>query len=88
MKLNKDFVLRQVADNWVVLPVGESSVSFNGMVSLNETAVLLWNELEQGTNEAALTEVLTVHYEVDRETAAADVAAFLQCLRQIGCLED
>ena len=87
MKLKKDFVLRQVADNWIVLPVGETSVSFNGMVSLNETGALLWSELEKGTDAAALAEVLTAHYDVDKETAERDVQAFLDSIRQIGCLE-
>ena len=88
MKLKKDFVLRQVADNWIVLPVGETSISFNGMVSLNETGALLWSELERGGGVSALTDALTTRYDVDREIAAQDVLAFLSTIREIGCLEE
>ena len=48
MKLLKDgFVLRQVADTWVVMPLGQVSLDFNGMLTLNETGALLWQALEK-----------------------------------------
>jgi len=46
MKLKEGFMLRQVAGEHVVLPVG-ADVDFNGMITLNETGAFLWNRLEQ-----------------------------------------
>ena len=88
MKLKKDFVLRQVADTWVVLPVGQTSVSFNGMLSLNDSGALLWQALEQGADPEALADVLTREYEVERSVALADAEEFLETLRNAGCLEE
>lgn len=88
MKLKKDFVLRQVADTWVVLPVGAASVSFNGMLSLNGSGALLWQALEQGADREALADRLTAEYEVERAVALADVDEFLTTLRSAGCLEE
>jgi len=88
MKLNKDFVLRQVADTWVVLPVGAASVSFNGMLSLNGSGALLWQALEKGADREGLADVLTAEYEVERAVALADVDEFLTTLRNAGCLEE
>ena len=39
MKINENFVLRQLADTHVVLPLGEASVSFNGILTLNGSGV-------------------------------------------------
>ena len=86
MKLNENFVLRQVADTWVVLPVGQASVDFNGMLTLNEPGALLWKTLEQGGDRESLAEALLAEYEVDRSTALADVDEFLTKLKDIGCL--
>ena len=58
MKLKEEFVLRQVADVWVVLPVGKTSVDFNGMLTLNESGALLWNTLEQGGDREKLADAL------------------------------
>lgn len=86
MKLNENFVLRQVADTWVVLPVGQISVDFNGMLTLNEPGALLWKALEQGGDRESLAEALLNEYEVDQATALADVDEFLTKLNDIGCL--
>ena len=85
MKLNPNFVLRQVADTWVVLPLGEATVNFNGMLTLNESGALLWKALENGTDPV---DALTAEYDVSRQLAAADVEEFLESLRKIGCLEE
>jgi len=87
MKLNPNFVLRQVAGTWVALPVGQTSVSFNGMISLNDSGAILWKALEQGGDREALADALTAEYTVDRATALADVDEFLATLAKAGCLE-
>lgn len=87
MKIKEGFVLRQVADHWVVLPVGAVSVDFNGMISLNESGVLLWRALEEGGDREALANVLLNEYEVERDVALADVDEFIETLKKAGCIE-
>ena len=87
MKLKKNLVLRQVADTWVVLPLGAESLNFNGMLSLNETGALLWENLSKGGDRETLADVLTTEYVVDRATALSDVDEFLEKLAKTGCLE-
>lgn len=87
MKLKNGFALRPVADTWVVLPLEERSIDFNGMLTLNETGALLWRALEQGGDREALADALTAEYAVDRAQALADVDEFLESLKKAGCLE-
>ena len=87
MKLLKDgFVLRQVADTWVVMPLGQVSLDFNGMLTLNETGAVLWQALEKGGDVQALVNALTAEYDVSAEQAKQDVEAFMAKLQQAGCL--
>ena len=58
MKINKNFALRNVANTWVVLPLAEKTVDFNGMLKLNESGVLLWKQLEQGAERESLADLL------------------------------
>lgn len=88
MKLNPDFILRQVAGTWVAVPVGMTCVSFNGMLSLNDSGAMLWRVLEKGGSREDLAEALTSAYEVDAVTALADADEFLATLAAAGCLED
>ena len=87
MKLKKDYVLRQVANTWVVLPLGQETVSFNGMLKLNESGAFLWKALETGADAEGLVQALTGEYTVSQDQARADVAEFLEKLIQTGCAE-
>ena len=87
MKLKNDFALRQVADTWVVLPLGSATADFNGMLTLNEAGAILWKALEQGGNREDLADALTSEYIVDRATALLDVDEFLAKLKNAGCVE-
>ena len=88
MKLNEEFVLRQVADTWVVMPLGQTSVDFSGMLTLNETGAVLWKALENGGDRLALAKALQAEYDVTEEEVLADVDAFMAKLQEIGCLTD
>ena len=88
MKIKNNFVLRQVAKTWVVLPLGQATLDFNGMLALNESGGLLWKALEQGCDRETLVQVLTGEYVVSREVALADVDAFLRKLLDAGCIEE
>ena len=88
MKIREGFMLREVADSWVVVAVGANSVDFNGMLTLNETGALLWKTLEAGGDRDAMIAAILDEYEVAEKIAAADVDAYIAKLREIGCIED
>ena len=88
MKIRSDFVLREVAGSFVVLPIGDAIVNFDGIISLNTSGKMLWNLLETETNTDALVELLISEYTVSRKEACQDVLSFLDALRAVGCLEE
>lgn len=87
MRIKEGYVLRQVADLWVVLPLAEETVNFNGMIKLNECGALLWKELERGCELDGLVDAVLAEYRVTREQARTDVAGFLEKLSEVGCLK-
>ena len=87
MKLKENFVLRQVAQYWVVLPLADEVVDFSGMLTLNDSGVMLWNVLENNGDRDAMVAALTSEYDVSDEQAKADVDEFIEKLVQIGCID-
>ena len=87
MKIKDGFILRTVAGNSIVLAVGERSRSFNKMIKLNETGSFLFSLLQKETDERSLLSALCEKYEIDEETAKADISAFLSSLREADVLE-
>lgn len=87
MKIKEGFILRAVADSYVVVAVGEAVKSFNGVINLNETGALLWKALEKGAEENDLIEALLNEYEVERELAEKDVKTFIIKLTEAGLIK-
>lgn len=87
MKIKSGFILREVAGNFIVVSVGERVKEFNGVITLNETGVLLWKKLETGATEQELVFALLNEYEVDEATAKSDVAEFVNKLKTAGLLK-
>lgn len=86
MKLKNGFVLREVAGETVVVPV-EADLNFNGMITLNEPAKVLWGVLEKETTAEELVNAILAEFDVDRATAQDDVDAFIQKLKGLDFLE-
>lgn len=86
MKIKEGFLLRQVAGQTVVLPVG-SGLDLNMMITLNDTGAFLWDKLQQETDTEALVAALLTEYDVDEARAHASVDAFVQKLKDNDFLE-
>lgn len=82
MKIKDGFILRQVAGNYIAVAVGEESVNFNAMVTTNETGAFLWGKLQTEITEEELLDALVSEYDIDKETARADISEFLEELRK------
>lgn len=85
-RASPDFMLRQIAGESILVPTGAAAAHFNGLISLNDTGVFLWNALQQSRSEAELVALVLQEYEVESDTAAADVSAFLARMGEAGLL--
>lgn len=84
MKINSDFILREINGESVVVAVGASSQNFNGMLKLNPTGKFIWKLLETDTTPKKILNAVMEEYYVDEVTAKADIANFLHQLREAG----
>lgn len=87
MKIKDGFVLRNVMDEFIVMPTDDNIAKFDGAVVLNEVSAFIYKLLEAPmSREDVLTAVLDA-YEVDEATAAADLDALVDKLADMGVLE-
>lgn len=76
-----ELILRDIAGENILVPVGETALRIQGMIALSESGALLWQALEQERTEEELVALLLEEYEVTPDEARADVTAFLDRLR-------
>lgn len=88
MRIKDGFMLREVAEQWVVIPLGERVVEFNGIMTLSESGAMLWKEMEKEVLEEDLVRALRREYDVDEEMAKSDIAEYITYLREKSLLED
>ena len=86
MHIKKQLVLREIAGDYALIPIGDTILNNNGLFSLTETAARIWELLPTADGESALVDALLEEYEVDRATLEADVAEFLGQLRALEIL--
>ena len=87
MKIKSNFALRNIAGTHVALPLGDATVDFTGMITLNESGVMLWRMLEGGSTREEMTDAIIAEYEISRDEAFADVDAFIAKLTEAGCID-
>lgn len=88
MKLKYEFALREIAGEFVLVPMGSGALDFSGMVSTNETGAAICRELQADTTREAVVQALCREFQVEEATAAGDVDEFLAMLRKAGLLEE
>ena len=87
MQVSKDLILREVAGEYILIPVGKAALKIHGMINLTESAVFLWKKLQEDCTEEELVQALLKEYDIDRETAAADVRERIEQMQKIGVME-
>ena len=81
MRLISGFCLRNILGETIAVPSQEAARQLSGLASLNETGEFLFRLLESEQTDQSLIKALTDNYEVDVQTATADVHSFVQILR-------
>ena len=86
MKIKEGFLLRKVAEEYVVIPLG-CELDLNKMIHLNETGAFLWKQLEQECELDSLVTALLNEYDVEEIVAKKHVDLFIESLKKNGFLE-
>lgn len=87
MKINDSYKLRQIAGENLIVKQGKTHDDMTQVISLNTTAVLLWNELQgkEFTPEDA-ARILTSHFGITTEQAEADARKWIDSLSDCGII--
>lgn len=88
MKINNNFILKEIADSYMVVPVGNELIDLNAMITLNESGAFLWKLLLNDSTEYELVTAMLKEYDIDINTATEDIREFVANLRKIGALDE
>ena len=87
MKIVKEFILRDIAGEYVLVPTGETTQEFNGFITITDTAKFIWENIEKVDSFKELVDLILEEYEVDEETAVRDTAGMVNDLLKNGFIK-
>lgn len=89
MRVKKGFTLRTICGESILLAEGKENIDFSDIISMNPTAVYLWENVQDKDFTAEdLARLLTDQYEVDEATALADANELAGQWKKAGIVED
>lgn len=89
MKIAPCYKLREIAGETIIVNQGLGDVDMTRIISLNESAVLLYRELSgREFTLADVAQVLMDNYVVDENTAMADAATWVKVLKNCKIISD
>ena len=88
MKLNNDFLIHDTGNGEMLIPVGEETKKFHGVIKLNATGSEIVHLLE---NEDLSLDALINHFyeaypEDDKEMIKESVSAFIEKLKEVNAI--
>lgn len=88
MKIKEQYKVREMAGEHVVIMQGASFSDLTRIISLNESALYLWNALEGKSFDVnTVADLLAEHYGIDDEVAQRDAARWVEKLEKCGLIE-
>lgn len=88
MKVKDNFIFRNIANEYLLIPTGEAALSVKGLIALSESGCVLYHKLQNECTKEDLVAALLAEYDVSAEIAGQDVDEFLEQMRQLNMLEE
>jgi len=88
MKINPDFIARQVGTEFVLVPMMRLTADFEGVFTLNSVGAVIWSAIGEGLEVEQIASRIVQEYDVDHATALADVNELIGQLQSINAITD
>lgn len=88
MKYNESYVVKNLADEIVLVHQDEYNVDCSKIITLNEVALFIIDKIKEGFSDTQIIEALLKEYDVDEKTATNDVETFINKLIELGIVNE
>ncbi len=88
MRIKSGYRVREIAGENVVIMSGQAGVDMARVITLNDSSLLLWNNLMSlDFTTSDVERILLENYEVEKCVAAADAQKWVDKMQQAGLIE-
>ena len=87
MKKSTGYVMRKVADEYVLIPYGAKTKEINEVVTLSDTAAFIYEKLSEVNSVEELIWQVSSAYQVEKALVENDVREVLKFMEKMGIVE-
>lgn len=87
MQISKNYVLRTIAGDNLLVPLGEAARKQKGMILLNELSLFVYESIQKGQTEDEILSRILDEYDVEIPQAAADLGEIISEFTKLGIIE-
>jgi hypothetical protein len=89
MKIKKDYVIKQIGKELVIVPVKDEAIRFNGIITVNKTGAFLFEQLQnEDLSEEMLIEKVLEKYDVEEKIVKKDILDFIKICQEHSLIEE
>lgn len=87
-RINPDFILREIAGEYTIIPIGSDNVFSNAVMAPNGTAVFLWEAFQQPSTIQDVAVEAMQKYDVTEEQIYKSISNFVKQSLEFKVLEE
>lgn len=87
MKKKEDFIIRNIADEYIMIPVGKTALKFNGTIMINEISAFIWDNIEEVFNEKEMSKLICKYYEANYNEVYNDIKVIFRQMKDMQWIE-
>lgn len=87
-RINPDFILREIAGEYTIIPIGDNNVFSNTVMAPNETAVFLWEAFQQPSTIQDVVVEAMQKYDATEEQIYNSISNFVKQSLEFKVLEE
>ncbi len=84
---NEQFISRQIADEFLLIPISNQLSGDNWLFVLNEVGARIWKLIDGGRSVQQIEELLLEEFDASQEQLEKDLLRLLDQLQEIGAIE-
>ena len=85
---NPNYILREIEDECVLVPVDESCIITNGIISLNDTSAFLWKQFQTPKTVAEVIEAAKAEYADPNNELEIHIKGYVNQYVQLKLMEE
>ena len=87
MSISKNFILKEVAGEFMIIPVSNGNVDFSKVFDINDSGAFIYKALEEGKTKEEIITLMCAEYDAPKEVIEADFDEFVSELIRRGIYE-